>query len=144
MSFRAPLLLLAWAVLNAGEAPAPPKPTAPAPAPAALDAATARRAEAAADAYLGPAVKPDPAAELLLQQVEVLLLEARSYLDAKLALKAGDCYLEAAKKLAEIPAEQRAPLGPRFRKASASLLEVSRILLADPAFNLGKPASEPH
>lgn len=132
-------LLVVLAALNAGDAPTP----AAVPAPAALDAATAKRAEAAADAYLGTTVKPDPVAEQLLLQAEVLLLEAHTYLDLKQPLKAGDKYLDATKKLAEIPSEQRGPLGPRFRKANASLLELSKTLLADPAFNLGKPQPTP-
>ena len=143
MLVRSFLLVAIAAALNAGDAPVP----AAVPAPAALDAATAKRAEAAADAYLGTTVKPDPVAEQLLLQVEVLLLEARTYLDLKQPMKAGDQYLDAAKKLAEIPSEQRAPLGPRFRKASASLLDLSKTLLAEPAFNLGKPdptAGQPH
>ena len=144
MPVRSFLLVAIAAVLNAGDAPVP----AAVPAPAALDAATAKRAEAAADVYLGTTVKPDPVAEQqLLLQVEVLLLEARTYLDLKQPMKAGDQYLDAAKKLAEIPSEQRAPLGPRFRKASASLLDLSKTLLAEPAFNLGKPdptAGQPH
>ncbi len=143
MPVRSFLLVAIAAALNAGDAPVP----AAVPAPSALDAATAKRAEAAADAYLGTTVKPDPVAEQLLLQVEVLLLEARTYLDLKQPMKAGDQYLDAAKKLAEIPSEQRAPLGPRFRKASASLLDLSKTLLAEPAFNLGKPdptAGQPH
>lgn len=138
MTARALLPLLAWTALTAGDAPPPAT---------ALDPVTAKRAEAAADAYLGTAVKPDPVAEQLLLQVEVLLLEARSYLDVKQPLKAGDSYLAATAKLAEIPAEQRAPLGPRFHKASVSLLDLSKTLLAEPAFNLGKPdpaATQPH
>ena len=139
MTVRTVLLLLAVTALSAGDAPPP----AAVPAPAPLDAATAKRAEAAADAYLGvnagDQVKADPVAQQLLLQVEVLLLESRSYLDLQQPLKAGDRYLDAAKKLAEIPAEQRGPLGPRFRKASASLLALSKTLLAEPAFNLGKP-----
>lgn len=139
MPIRTLLLLITVAALPAGDAPAP----AAVPAPATLDAATVKRAEAAADQYLGASVKPDPVAAELLLQTEVLLLEARTYLDLKQPLKAGDKYLDATKKLAEIPSEQRGPLGLRFRKANASLLDLSKTLLAEPAFNLGKPAPTP-
>ena len=101
MTIRTVLLSLVVIALSAGDAPPP----AAIPAPVPLDAATTKRAEAAADAYLGVSAadqaKPDPVAAQMLVQVEVRLLEARSYLDLKQPLKAGDCYLDAAKKLAD-------------------------------------------
>jgi hypothetical protein len=150
-----PLILAAaaWRAVPAAEVappPAPPAPAAeqPAAAPAAaapaLDAATVRRAEQAADAYLtAQSTRPDPEAEHALAEAEIGLLEANAFLDQHQPLKAGDQYLLASGKLAAIPAEQRAALGQRFRKASAGLTGLSKRLLDEQAFNLGPPAPEP-
>jgi hypothetical protein len=67
------------------------------------------------------------------------LLESRSYLDLKQALKAGEKYLEALAKRKTIVPEQRRALGERMRKADQQLLFLSRSLLSDAAFDLGDP-----
>jgi len=135
-------------------APPSPRPAEPTPAPGGgqappLDAVTSHRAEQAADAYLRAQaerdVHPDPEAEHALASAEVELLEAQTFLDLHLPLKAGERYLEAAKLISGIAAEQRAALGGRLRKASAALTALSRRLLDDKAFDLGtpEPASPP-
>jgi hypothetical protein len=120
----------------------------PTPAPggghvAPLDAVTSHRAEQAADAYLRAQAehdgRPDPEAEHALASAEVELLEAQTYFDLKQPLKAGERYLEASKLLAAIAADQRAALGARLRRASATLTALSRRLLDDKAFDPGTP-----
>jgi hypothetical protein len=151
------LLLGALAASGAGAAEgAPPAPTGGGAAPAAepapatggapaptLDAVTSRRAEQAADAYLRAQAEhdrhPDPEAERALADAEVELLEAQTFLDLNQPLKAGERYLEAAKLISGIPAEQRPALGARLRKASGALTALSRRLLDDKAYDLGAP-----
>jgi hypothetical protein len=154
------LTLALVAQLSAAEAnPAPkPKPTVPAapapapattPAPAAaptVDEATAKCADQAADAYLAEQeaakVKPDPEALKAMAEIEVLLLEATAFLDAKQPLKAGDQFVVASKKMIAIPIEQRRALAKRFRQASTQIIELSRRLLDDKALDTA-PAPAP-
>jgi hypothetical protein len=135
-------LLLAGAV--AADAPKPtvlPKPSAA--EPVVVDPATAKKAEDAADAYLKQAsTRPDPLAETALAEIEVMLLEAHSFIDIKQPLKAGERYLAAVEKRKAIAPEQRPLLGKRLQKADADLLAVSRQLLGQPAFDLGDPPAE--
>jgi len=139
------LLLLALAASGAcaAEAAAEPVPAPGGPPAPALDAVTSHRAEQAADAYLRAQAErdghPDPEAEHALGDAEVELLEAQAFLDLHQPLKAGERYLEAAKLIAGIPAEQRGILGARMRKASGALTALSRRLLDDKAFDLGPP-----
>ncbi len=132
----------------AAGAPAAAHPAEPTPAPGggqapALDAVTTRRAEQAADAYLRAQVEhdghADPQAEHAMADAEVDLLEAQAFLDLHQPLKAGERYLEAAKLLSGITAEQGLALSGRMRKASAALTALSRSLLEDKAFDLGTP-----
>jgi hypothetical protein len=128
--------------------PAPAPATAPAPVTAAptVDEATVRRADQAADAYLAEKaaaqVKPDPESEKAMAEIEVLLLEAKAFLDAKEPLKAGDQFVTASKKMIAIPVEQRRALAKRFRQASTQIIELSRRLLDDKALDT-EPAPAP-
>jgi hypothetical protein len=127
-------------------APNPATPPAPAAAAPAVDEATVKRADQAADAYLAEKaaaqVKPDPEAEKAMAEIEVLLLEAKAFLDAKEPLKAGDQFVTASKKMIALPVEQRRALGKRFRQASAQLTDLSRRLLDDKALDTS-PAPAP-
>jgi hypothetical protein len=126
-------------------APVAPKPTATKPAepPPTVDAATAKKAEDAADAYLKQAnTRPDPLAETALAEIEVLLLEVHAFIDAKLPLKGGERYLAAIEKRKTIADDQRPLLGKRLRKADTELLALSRELLGQPAFDLGDPPTD--
>ena len=124
-----------------------PKPT-PVPAktneaPVTVDAATAKKAGEAADAYLKQAnTRPDPLAETALAEIEVLLLEVHAFIDAKQALKAGERYLSAIEKRKTINEEQRPLLGKRLHKADSELVALSRELLGQPAFDLGDPPAD--
>jgi hypothetical protein len=142
------LLTVMMASLVAADAPTtPPKPT-PVPAktnevPATVDAATAKKAEEAADAYLKQAnTRPDPLAETALAEIEVLLLEVHAFIDAKQALKAGERYLSAIEKRKTIAEDQRPLLGKRLLKADGELVALSRELLGQPAFDLGDPPAD--
>lgn len=144
---RVLLLLVGIGSLIAADAPprpAPrPAPTTPAEAPVTVDAATAKKAEEAADAYLKQAnTRPDPLAETALAEIEVLLLEVHAFIDAKQALKAGERYLAAIEKRKAIGEDQRPLLGKRLRKADGDLLALSRQLLGQPAFDLGDPPAD--
>jgi len=121
-----------------------PTPLAPTPAsataPVAIDPATTKKAEDAADAYLKQAnTRPDPLAETALAEIEVLLLEVHAFIDVKQPLKAGERYLAAIEKRKAIADDQRPLLGKRLRKADGDLLTLSRELLGQPAFDLGDP-----
>lgn len=121
--------------------PTPPaknsEPTAP------LDPVTAKKAEAAADAYLKQsAVRPDPMAETALAEIEVLLLEVHAFMEAKQAIKAGERYLTAIEKRKTIAEDQRAILGKRLAKADTELLSLTRQLLGQPAYDLGDPPAD--
>jgi hypothetical protein len=141
------LLTLALASLVAAEAPPTPKP-APVPAKstdatATLDPATAKQAEAAADAYLKQLnTRPDPLAETALADIEVLLLEVHAFIDSGKPLKAGERYLSAIEKRKTIADDQRLILGKRLHKADQELVTLSRQLLGQPAFDLGDPPAE--
>lgn len=139
---RLPILLILAGGLGGAEAAKPgadPVPR-PAQAPATMDPATARKAEAAADAYLQQTnTRPDPLAETALAEIEVLLLEVHAYLDVKKPLKAGECYLSAIEKRKTIDEVQRPLLGKRLRKADGDLVVLSRELLGQAAFDLGDP-----
>jgi hypothetical protein len=152
---RFSLLLLTFIVSMAHAAetkPAPaPKPTPTVPAstsdkktPAApVDSETARKAEAAADAYLQQAnARPDPLAEVALADIEILLIKAHAFLEVSQPLKSGECYLGAIAKRKTIDETQRHILGKRLAKADADLIAVSRLLLDQSAFNLGNPPAE--
>ena len=152
---RSVFLLLAFIISMAHAAetkPAPaPKPTLTVPAPtgdtktpaAPVDPDTVRKAEAAADAYLQQAsAKPDPLAEVALADIEVLLLKAHAFLEVSQPLKSGECYLSAIAKRKTIDETQRHILGKRLTKADADLIAISRLLLAQSAFNLGNQPSE--
>jgi hypothetical protein len=104
-----------------------------------VDPATVRKAEDAADAYLAGTRRPDPLAEAALADIEVMLLEVRAFLEAGQPLKAGERYLAAVEKRKLIDAVQRPLLGQRLRKADAGMLELSRKLLGQPAYDLGDP-----
>ncbi len=122
-------------------APRSTQPVAPAGAPPTmpLDAATARRAEKAAQEYLDheEANKVPASADALtaLADAELLLLETKTLLDQGDAMKAGERYLDAGKKLLGVPVDQRAKLGERYRKASAQLTALSTALLAQDVYN---------
>lgn len=152
---RSVFLLLAFIIsmaLAAETKPAPaPKPTLTVPAPAGdtktpaapVDPETARKAEAAADAYLQQAnAKPDPLAEVALADIEVLLLKAHAFLEVSQPLKSGESYLSAIAKRKTIDETQRHILGKRLTKADADLIAISRLLLAQSAFNLGNQPAE--
>lgn len=143
-------LMVMVASLNGAEVVKPAADPLPRPAqtPATtVDPATARKAEAAADAYQQQAnTRPDPLAETALAEIEVLLLEVHAFLDAKNPRKAGDCYLGAVEKRKTINAVQRPLLGKRLHKADLDLLALSRELLGQPAFEVGDaqaPVTEP-
>jgi hypothetical protein len=123
--------------------PAPPVPTQNGEAPATVDAATAKKAEDAADAYLKQLnTRPDPLAETALAEIEVLLLEVHTFIEVKQPLKAGERYLSAIEKRKTIADEQRPLLGKRLQKADAELVTLSRQLLGQSAFDLGDPPAE--
>lgn len=112
-------------------------------APATVDPATAKKAEAAADAYLKQLnTRPDPLAETALAEIEVLLLEVHAFIDVKQALKAGERYLSAIEKRKVIAEDQRPLLGKRLQKADSELVALSRELLGQPAFDLGDPPAD--
>ncbi len=142
---RLSALLLLAGVLGAAETkPTPVPPPHPGPAPIAIDPATARKAEAAADAYLKQAATPvDPTAETVLAEIEIHLLEVHAFLEAKQPLKAGEHYLAAIEKRKVIDDVQGPLLGKRLRKADADLLALSRVLLGQAAFDLGDPPAAP-
>lgn len=130
--------------LTAAEAP---NPTPPRPATVdqttPIDPATAKQAEAAADAYLKQLdTRPDPLAETALAEIEVLLLEAHSFIEVQQPLKAGERYLSAIEKRKTISEDQRPLLGKRLRKADSELLVLSRQLLGQPAYDLGDPKAD--
>ncbi|MBA3697894.1 MAG: hypothetical protein H0W78_03360 [Planctomycetes bacterium] len=132
------------AALGAADAPPVTKPVPAVPTvteqPAPIDAATAKKAEEAADAYLKQAnTRPDPLAETALAEIEVLLLEVHAFIDSGKPLKAGERYLSAIEKRKTIADDQRPLLGKRLHKADGDLLALSRQLLGQPAFDLGDP-----
>ena len=139
------LLTAMMAALVAADAPpTTPKPT-PVPAksaetPATVDAVTAKKAEAAADAYLKQLnTRPDPLAETALAEIEVLLLEVHAFIDIKKPLKAGERYLSAIEKRKTIAEDQRPLLGKRLHQVDTELVTLSRELLRQSAFDLGDP-----
>lgn len=138
------LTVLAMVSLIGADAPKPaPVPAKTTEAPATVDAATAKKAEDAADAYLKQAnTRPDPLAETALAEIEVLLLEVHAFIDAKQPLKGGERYLSAIEKRKAIAEDQRPLLGKRLAKADAELLALSRELLGQPAFDLGDPPTD--
>jgi hypothetical protein len=136
-------LLFSFATLTAAEAPKTPPTPAAADQPATLDPVTAKKAEAAADAYLKQVgTRPDPLAETALAEIEVLLLEVHSFIDVKQPLKAGERYLSAVEKRKTIAPEQRPLLGKRLRQVDADMLALSRTLLGQPAYDLGDPPAD--
>jgi hypothetical protein len=143
------LILFSVVTLSAVQPPVPQPIPVPVPAdsnsdPKPIDPETLRKAEAVADAYVKAAsVRPDPEAELILADIEIVLLEGRAFVDAKQPLKAGEKYLDAVAKRKGIPNEQRVALGERLRKADHQLLQLSRVLLGEAAFDLGDPPSAP-
>lgn len=142
---RVLLLTVLMASLIGADAPKPaPVPAKTDDAPVVVDPATAKQAEAAADAYLKQLnTRPDPLAETALAEIEVLLLEVHAFIDAKQALKAGDRYLAAIEKRKAIAEDQRPLLGKRLLKADGDLVALSRELLGQPAFDLGDPPAKP-
>ena len=147
LRFSLLLLLAISSVSHAAETK--PTPTVPASTsdkktPAApVDSETARKAEAAADAYLQQAnARPDPLAEVALADIEILLIKAHAFLEVSQPLKSGECYLGAIAKRKTIDENQRHILGKRLAKADADLIAVSRLLLDQSAFNLGNPPAE--
>ena len=142
---RVLVLTTMMAALVAADAPPKPLPTPAKPAAASepVDAATAKMAEAAADAYLKQLnTRPDPLAETALAEIEVLLLEVYAFIDIKQPLKAGERYLSAIEKRKTIAEDQRPLLGKRLHKADNELISLSRQLLGQPAFDLGNPPAE--
>ena len=139
------LLLFSVVVLRSVEPPVPqPIPVSVPADTKPIDPAVLRKAEAAADAYVkAAAVRPDPEAELILADIEIVLLEGRTFVDVKQPLKAGEKYLEAVAKRKTIPNEQRVALGERLQKADHQLLQLSRVLLGEAAFDLGDPPGTP-
>lgn len=137
------MLLLAHLCAWSAETPTPtPTPTQnPVPTPT-IDAATIKKAEAAADAYVQQSsIRPDPEVELNLAHLEIALLECQTLFDSKNALKAGEKYLFAVDLWKKIPQAQRPLLGERLRKADRSLLALSKKVLGEAAFDLGDPAA---
>jgi len=141
---RVILLTAVMASLVAADAPKPtPVPAKTNDAPVTVDAATAKKAEDAADAYLKQVnTRPDPLAETALAEIEVLLLEVHAFIDVKQPLKAGERYLSAIEKRKTIAEDQRPLLGKRLRKADSELVALSRELLGQPAFDLGDPPTD--
>jgi hypothetical protein len=112
-----------------------------------VDPVTARRAEKAAQDYLdqqeAAKTPPDADASSALADAEVMLLEAKTFLDQGDATKAGGKYVDAGAKLKAIPADQRLKLGERYRKATAKLTELSRALLATDAVDPASASKDP-
>jgi hypothetical protein len=132
-------------------APVPPQPPPAASGPTVLDGVTQRRAEQVADDYLAQQqalkVALDPQSLLDLANAEVLLLEAKTYLDQHQPAKAGADYVAAGDKLHDIKSDQRPLLGKRLRQAEDQLTALSLALLksdaVDPAAgHLPAPANQ--
>ena len=142
------LLTAMMTTLIAADAPAPKPALVPTPTPtsepaATIDAVTAKKAEAAADAYLKQLnTRPDPLAETALAEIEVLLLEVHAFIDIKQPLKAGERYLSAIEKRKTIAEDQRVLLGKRLHKVDSELVTLSRQLLGQSAFDLGDPPAK--
>jgi hypothetical protein len=143
--WRVTWLLLATVIMvPTAETPTATLPTTTNQDSKSLDPELLRKAEAAADAYeKNAAIRPNPEAELALADIEVLVLEGRANLDANLPLKAGEKYLEAVAKRKTIPDDQRSVLGQRLVKADRQMLQLSRELLGEAAFDLGDPSGAP-
>jgi len=113
--------------------------------PPPLDPVTERRAEQAADQYLADQQalhQPvDPQALLDLANAEVLLIEAKTYLDQHDATKAGTDVVAAGEKLHGIKPQLRPPLGSRYHDAEARLTTLSEALLGTDAVDPGHPAT---
>jgi hypothetical protein len=128
--------------------PAPPQPPPSASGPTVLDGVTQRRAEQVADDYQAQQqalkVPLDPQALLDLANAEVLLLEAKTYLDQHQATKAGADFVTAGDKLHDIKRDQRPLLGKRLRQAEDQLTALSLAMLktdaVDPAAIHAAPA----
>lgn len=131
--------------------------------PVTVDAETHARAEAAADAYLAGETEaeapprteaaPPRLVELSSEQVselariELLLLEARAYMDQQNGTEAGHRYLDAQKALTDLDTETRIALADRVEEIEADLLAVARELLQlddlAPAEPEGEGAADP-
>ena len=132
------------AASDAASAPPQPPGAATGSGPPPLDPVTERRAEQAADQYLADEQalhQPvDPQALLDLANAEVLLIEAKTYLDQHDATKAGSDVVAAGEKLHGIKPALRPPLGTRYHDAEAHLTSLSEALLATDALDPGHPA----
>jgi len=132
------------AASDAAGAPPQPPGAAVSSGPPPLDPVTERRAEQAADRYLAEEQalhQPvDPQALLDLANAEVLLIEAKTYLDQHDATKAGTDVVAAGEKLHGIKPELRPPLGSRYHDAETRLTALSEALLRTDALDPGHPS----
>ncbi len=121
------------------------RPPPPATPPPPIDPATAKAAEAAADAYLArqdatPSEPATPAGMAAITEAEVDLMQARTMIAGHQADHASTPYLAASQRLNAITAEDRHRLGKRFRTDLEDLESVSLVLLGTTAVD---PASHP-
>jgi hypothetical protein len=131
-----PLLVALAAIASGADAnPAAPGPGAPVP----VDAATAHRADRAAQEFLDQQERnqtpASPEAIAAIAEAEVQLLECGTFLDQGQSTRAGESFLAAGKAMKGIGSDQRKLLGERYRKASEKLTSLSRRLLGDEAYN---------